>query len=131
MRAIYVLVLIFNFFLLKGDGIVLGNTQIHTFANAPLSFHTKKPEVRFKALHQNSFITSGLNERRYDLTEDDTDDELVFESHSVSVVKQIALFSYAVALIFIFKNLKSRLSIFQNQSFTSTDKYIFQRVLRL
>ncbi|QQD15036.1 hypothetical protein [Sphingobacterium sp. UDSM-2020] len=131
MRALYLLVLIFNLFLLQGDGIVLTNSHFHSGTGSVSSFLGKSPETKIKSSHIHSIFSKALNERTYEMTEDDVEDELVFESHTITVFKNIALLSYALALIFVLKNLKNLLSVFKTQHFTSTNKYILQRVLRL
>lgn len=131
MRALYVLVLIFNLFLLKGDGIVLTNSHAHHNTGVTSTFTGKSSESKIKTSHTHSIFSKALNERTYELTEDDVEDELVFESRTITIFKNLALLSYALALIFILKNLKNRLSVFKTQHFTPTHKYILQRVLRL
>lgn len=131
MRAIYLLVLIFNLLLLQGDGLVSTPSYLHAHLNTADSYHGRTPESRIKAAHVNGIFSKALNERTFDLTEDDVEDKIIFESHSASNLKNIALLSYAIALIFILKNLDSRISIFRKQPYTGTEKYILQRVLRL
>ncbi|AIM35496.1 hypothetical protein KO02_01585 [Sphingobacterium sp. ML3W] len=130
MRALYLLVLIFNLFLLQGDGLVSTSSlqkAIHT--SSATTGNTVVSKIN--SIHVNSLLSKALTERSYNLTEDDVEDELIFESYSTIIFKDIAFISYALALIFILKNLDSRLSIFRKQPFTSTNKYILQRVLRL
>jgi hypothetical protein len=131
MRAIYLLVLIFNFLLVKGDGQISTPSDQNTNLTTASSFIGRSTETKIKAAHVHSIFSKAINERTYDLTEDDVEDEIVFESHSITIFKNITLLSYALALIFILKNLDSRISIFRKQPFTLTDKYIVQRVLRL
>lgn len=131
MRALYLLVLIFNLFLLQGDGIVLANSHFYSNTGAASSFLGKSPETKIKSSHIHSIFSKALNERTYELTEDDVEDEIVFESHTITVFKNIALLSYALALIFVLNTLKNRLSVFKTRYFTPTNKYILQRVLRL
>lgn len=131
MRAIYLLVLIFNLLLLQGDGQISTSSNLHRNLITSNSSVNGLNATKIKVSHVNSIFSKAINERTYDLTEDDVEDEIVFESHSITIFKNIALLSYALALIFILKNLDSRISIFRKQPFTPTDKYIAQRVLRL
>jgi hypothetical protein len=131
MRALYLLILIFNLFLLQGDGILLANSHFHSSTGAVSTFLGKSPETKIKTSRIHSIFSKALNERTYEMTEDAVEDELVFESHTITVFKNIALLSYALTLIFILKNLKNLLSVFKTHYFTSTNKYILQRVLRL
>lgn len=131
MRTLYLLVLIFNLFLLQGDGLVLTNSHFHNDPTTAVSLTAKSTESKIKSSHIHSIFSKALNERTYELTEDDVEDEIVFESHTITVFKNIALLSYALALIFVLNTLKNRLSVFKTQYFTPTNKYILQRVLRL
>jgi hypothetical protein len=110
---------------------VLTNSHSKSDHHIASTFRGQSPTTKIKTSHIHSLFSKAVNERTYELTEDEVEDELVFESHTITVVKNMALLSYALALIFVLNNLKNRLSVFKTQYFTSTHKYILQRVLRL
>jgi len=62
---------------------------------------------------------------------EDEDDELISAKKQVLFVKYLIVVAYTSVLIHLFKNFKNRLPFCTHFSYTSSYKYLLQRVLRI
>ena len=123
MRVITVFFLFLGFLLLRSGfcysaAQYIEKTQQTNFANTDQSLHLVK--------HNN------LSDKKEEfISVEDDDDDLVSARKYVSVVKSFIVLACTTILIDFYSSFKNRLPFCKHLSYTSSYKYILQRVLRL
>ncbi len=96
----------------------------------------KAKEIKFENISQNFPIVkdNSLNDKKEEfigVEDDDDDDNLVFARKHFILIKYFITLAYTSLLISFYNYLKNRLPFCRHLSYTSSFKYILQRVLRL
>lgn len=130
MRALFILIFsVTTMFVIGGGKVCSQHLSEHSYIKQlqkvfiKESIHEKQSSIAFH---------KGLTKEHIDITEYVSDiEEIVWSSHSISLIRNFALISYAIALIYLISIFKNRLNFQWNRTFPSSEKYILQRVLRL
>jgi|GEM_PF-672828 len=145
MKVVIVFFLSLCFLLLKGHTDVYADVQHHSpgysivyhdsFSYAPAQYIEKKQQAQLENIDRNFPVIkdNSLNDKKEEFVslEEDDDDDSVFSRKYVLLAKYFITLTYASILICFYNYFKNRLPFCRHLSYSSSYKYILQRVLRL
>jgi len=131
-----VLLFLYSFFLLLSghQHAYAGGHHARICSYSPAQHVAKVEAAKFGHVNQIFPIIkdNSLNEKREDFVSvEDDDDDLIFSRKNVLLVRYFFTLAYASILIAFYSYFKNRLPFCKHLSYSSSYKYILQRVLRI
>ena len=135
MRIDILLFLLLFFLVITGSNPVSNSVHHNKTSYQPTQNIVKAQQSRleYANLGLPLIINDNLNQKKDDLISlaDDDDDDIVFSRKLVVAAKQFVALSYTFVSVHFYNYHKNRLPFCRHFSYTSSIKYIIQRVLRL
>jgi len=135
MRIDILLFLLLFFLVITGSNPVTTSVHRNKTSYQPTQNIVKAQQCRLEYANVGLpiIINDNLNQKKDDLISlaDDDDDDIVFSRKLVVVAKQFVALSYTFISVHFYNYHKNRLPFCRHFSYTSSIKYIIQRVLRL
>jgi hypothetical protein len=134
MKTAVVFFLSLCFFLLGGSNHVYAGTHQSTISYSTVQKVEKSQQTNLVIASQglSEVKTSTIGDKKEDfISVEDEDDDLVSVRKSVLPAKYFATLTYASILIYSNAYFKNRLPFCKHLSYTSSYKYILQRVLKI
>lgn len=133
MRGVIAFVLFLSFLLLKGNDMAYAGIRQNSKYSPAQQINKTQPTRLGSADPGFPIIkhTSQNEQKEEFVTLEDENEDLVFNRKYVLLAKYFVTLTYASALICYCQHFKNRLPFCKHLSYTSSYKYILQRVLRL
>ncbi|WP_316791870.1 hypothetical protein [Pedobacter frigoris] len=134
MRGVIVFVLFLSFQLLKGNDTACAGVHQNSNKYSPAQQIKKQQPARLGSENPGFPVVKNTNlseQKEEFVTLEDENDDLVFSRKYVLAAKFFITLAYASVLVYFYQQFKNRLPFCKHLSYTSSYKYILQRVLRL
>lgn len=135
MKAAVVFFFSLCFLLLKGHSDGYAAIPYNNFSYSSAQHIEKKQQTRLESTNQDLPVLkdNGLNSKKDEFVslENEDDDDSVFSRKHVQLAKCFITLAYASILVCFYNYFKNRLPFCRHLSYSSSYKYILQRVLRL